>query len=189
MHILKNKIGPSMILLAALAAVVFLLAGCEPLHRDIEQGWDGDVGVQPEDVGEQPEDVNDQDEDVGTEEDAGPECEPGLACGPCNQGEVICTAEGNSICEGSLDLQSDIDNCGQCNFACPSNDQEEFASVSCQQGQCLVECVDEDTTYCDGADACIDLQSDRNHCGQCNFSCSGGQVCCEGNCVGQGGGC
>ncbi len=42
-------------------------------------------------------------------------------------------------------------------------------------------CLRADFTLCGGS--CFDLQSDRNHCGDCNFACVAGVACVAGHCV------
>lgn len=65
-------------------------------------------------------------------------------------------------------------------FDCP-----EHVFMHCRNGRCLCE---QGYTRCDPQEAtdrkCFDLQTNKDHCGSCNHSCTGADhdVCCEGVC-------
>ncbi|WP_438007899.1 MXAN_6577-like cysteine-rich protein [Sorangium sp. So ce321] len=58
--------------------------------------------------------------------------------------------------------------------------------VSCAQGEVSGTSCDEDQLLC--ASACVDAQTDPDHCGDCDIVCASGQRCEAGECVGDGGG-
>lgn len=81
-------------------------------------------------------------------------------------------AEGQTLCEsGCTSLETDSQNCGECNKACP-------VGSTCASGQCACQ---GDLSPC--GDACVDTSSDIDHCGACNSSCSDGASCDQGSCV------
>ncbi len=103
----------------------------------------------------------------GTEELDG---EPGGECGACGVWE--CDGDNALSCMGSVDLQSDDSNCGQCSNACDEGQ-------SCVDGECnetapgeFVECNEE----------LVDLQTSTSHCGKCNRRCGPGVFCEAGEC-------
>lgn len=108
--------------------------------------------------------------------------------GHCDGDSVTTWANG---CE--TDLTTDSANCGACGQACQTGE-------ICSGGACLVTC-DPGWTDCGGA--CVDTFSSRDNCGACGNvcsgatpdcadgacvcngqSCSGGQVCVDGRCLG-----
>ncbi len=142
------------VLIAAIAVSAMVsIIGCEPLHRDIEKELpSGDAGV-PDDVA----DENDADE-----------CVPGEVCGPCEQGETVCQ-DGTTFCQNFVDLDEDIDNCGECGNVCETS--ASGVEVSCQSGQCIFECQSPGETFCQDFDACVDLDEDIDNCGACGNTC------------------
>jgi hypothetical protein len=78
--------------------------------------------------------------------------------------------------------------CGSCNHAC-----DPAMGASCSGGHCY--CGTRDSTVCGGAEtdhccvddtgqgACIDLLTDREHCGDCARRCLVGQPCVDGVCT------
>lgn len=136
----------------------------------------------------------------------------GGAC--CNQtcfpaGWTCCAAVGvcpprQSCCgdQYCADLQTDVGNCGACGFVCRSgqvcvNGQcsascpggQVVCDGKCCDGQCLrglcvrvVKCPLDRPTDCNGA--CVNTNTDPNHCGSCDFACQSGLVCVGGQCSG-----
>ena len=103
--------------------------------------------------------------------------------GACQPGQTECGA-------GCVDLQSDRDNCGSCGNDCETGE-------SCQLGDCVEACApacDPIVEQCVGGEcqcregldpcggACVDRQTDPQHCGSCNMDC-GAEVCQDGDCV------
>ena len=248
--------------LLIITMVSSLVLGCEPLHRDSESVWGDDVGLNtdtaangPEDAPQLIEDAADRDtpqpiEDAtnGTEDTPQPiedtastdteddveACVPGGECGACDQGELVCDDEDQLLCQGSVNLDTDLEHCGDCHNQCsteiddatarcengeclvecaeaektaceeeglcvdPDNNIEHCGecdnpcpidgagidSTSCEAGECIINCEEADFSYCEEAGACVDLQSDDAHCGQCGTSCPGNQCCIEGTCSG-----
>jgi hypothetical protein len=92
----------------------------------------------------------------------------------CGQNEGCC----NGQC---IPLNTD-DNCGACNNKC-------LVTMHCKQGQCqcdspnLTWCGDEGIPGYPGIAGCVDLQTNRQHCGQCADNwCTGTQMCVHGAC-------
>lgn len=105
-------------------------------------------------------------------------------CGPTGQ-KTCCP---NSCCNGAcIDTQTNPTNCGSCGNACPKGQV-------CSLGHCKLSCPNgtarcgttEKQVCCDGTccnNACINIQTDRRHCGACNILCPDGHVCVNGQCV------
>lgn len=100
---------------------------------------------------------------------------PGSTSGAGGGGSGSGCAVGLSMCGAAcVDLNSDVNNCGECNSACGAN-------LFCSLGMCsdtcaagLVEC---------GA-SCVDTNMSAAHCGGCNQACAAGQICSAGVCAG-----
>ncbi|MBI5496221.1 MAG: hypothetical protein HY904_14455 [Deltaproteobacteria bacterium] len=130
----------------------------------------------------------------------GARCAPGQTCvdglctggsAACGRGDLgrFCDADGGtrSVCcaSGCADLQADEANCGWCNQHCA-------AGTTCVAGSCAtLSCAgtpDNAACYADGgfgfccSAACVDRQTDPNHCGECGHRCAGGAVCRGGRC-------
>ncbi len=136
-------------------------------------------------------------------------CE-GQPCGEnmiCDLGECILDCSGElSECNGEcVDTDTDENNCGSCNIPCGSDEiclngiclvSEDLECYgNCYLGDCEGEvcdvggqiCIDE---YCscplgltDCSGDCVDWMTDEDNCGECNFPCSMGYVCEQGDCV------
>lgn len=165
---------------ACLVVSIVLLSvasfGCEPLHRDIDPVWDvdaGDLDASTDDaagddaVGDDT-DVTD-DADPNGDVDASDDCIPGEACGPCGLGEITCDENDDATCQSAVDLDVHNDHCGECNNAC-STDIDGAVSV-CQAGECTVECSDDEESFCEGRDICVNLDENDDHCGACGAIC------------------
>ena len=94
------------------------------------------------------------------------ECEAGV--------ESFCVAKQIRVCndEGSAFLAPV---CGE--SCCPENEY-------CINGACLEIICDPGKSVCEGA--CVDLQTDKNHCGECEISCADDEECIQGECKGTG---
>ncbi|MFB6372875.1 MAG: CAP domain-containing protein [Bradymonadaceae bacterium] len=107
-------------------------------------GPDGDDGpIQLADTGDAPSDVPDN----------------------CSNDKTMCDGE-------CVDLQSNIDHCGQCGNACGAG------GFICSSGAC--QCIKSGYTNCDGK--CLNLQTDSQNCGACGNACAGGERCEKGTC-------
>ena len=73
---------------------------------------------------------------------------------------------------------SDLDpqNCGECGASCGDNNGSTCVSCNCVCAQGL--------TYCGQNSGCVNLSTDKDHCGSCQNNCDGGQQCVNGNCQG-----
>lgn len=107
----------------------------------------------------------------------------GIVCdafATCDDGECVCEDDYEVCDEECVDTNADLDHCGDCDEAC-STDYDD-AEASCVDGSCEIECDDDELTYCDDDDICVDLQSDTDHCGECGHGCSDTEVCEDGEC-------
>ena len=201
-------------MILAIFTVAFIPPGCDSLHRDLEPTWEDDAGgftdiedfhcspgaeCGPCGEGEQVCDDEDRfqcqgsvDLDADNENcgSCGSECatvisgvETTCEGGQCHRS---CPDEGETACEDQAvcaDLSTDEDNCGACGNVC-SSDGDGVESVHCESGECIKVCGDLEQTYCESADACIDLNSTHGHCGECDASCVPGHCCLDGQCTG-----
>lgn len=92
----------------------------------------------------------------------------------CNSGWGNCDGRADTGCE--TNLQTSNQNCGACNFSCPSN-------RTCSGGRCI--CTSDSNcssgqTCCNGT--CVDTRNDEANCGSCGAVCASGQTCCSGAC-------
>jgi hypothetical protein len=85
---------------------------------------------------------------------------------------------GQTLCNGNcIDTQSDVANCGGCNFVCSVQN----ATSACVGGQCTVGACATGYADCDNlvGNGCeVNVQSDPLNCGTCNANCS---TTCTGN--------
>jgi hypothetical protein len=106
---------------------------------------------------------------------AAPSCNSGSCqVASCNSGWGNCDGQANNGCETSLATSNQ--NCGSCNYSCPSN-------RTCSGGRCV--CTSDANcnsgqTCCNGA--CVDTRSDEANCGSCGGVCASGSTCCSGAC-------
>jgi hypothetical protein len=78
-----------------------------------------------------------------------------------------CDAAAPDVCNGTcVDLNSDPENCGECDHSCGPIDY-------CQDGEC-VDC-DPGLFACDNV--CIDISNDPDNCGACGKACDEGLTC------------
>jgi hypothetical protein len=124
------------------------------------------------------------------------QCTGGTSClaGFCR---TACPS-GTTSCGGKCaDVSTDSANCGSCGHACPSGQ-------GCTGGVCMTTCGNNFSTggcsgpglpTCGGSQTacacgdnggtCVDLQTDRNHCGACGTVCAADQNCIAGTCTAQ----
>jgi hypothetical protein len=82
-----------------------------------------------------------------------------------------------------VNLASDPNHCGICINACPPL----LGNGHCQSGACKQVC-DAGFTECvvssgpSSLTACVDLQKDPTHCGNCQTACSPSEACVAGQC-------
>jgi hypothetical protein len=106
----------------------------------------------------------------------------------CSGGSCMCgfgpsCGSGSACCEsGCKNLQSDANNCGECNLRCG-------VGSTCVGGQCTCgETVCAAGEACCGG-ACKDVKTDAENCGQCGTECTGlADTCNMGQCGCPGGG-
>ena len=111
------------------------------------------------------------------------ECEDGVECGVEIENVCGCPCEIDGECYADGDASSD-DACLICDseesddefVEAPDGTECEEGGV-CEAGECV--CGD-DTTEC--GDECVDVDADRNHCGECDNACGDDQVCSDGEC-------
>lgn len=133
---------------------------------------------------------NGRDDNCNNQVDEGTDlvlCGRGMAC---QRGECVCTLAPTSgmrrgeiqLCNDSgspsqvicTDVRSDDAHCGEfCNFC--------YAGSHCEMGQCT--CGDRAQTYCQDR-TCVNLQTDREHCGSCTTRCPADSAgCAAGVCL------
>ena len=88
-----------------------------------------------------------------------------------------------TVCNGTcVDTSGDHENCGACGNACNAYQHCNNGACECYlPGTCTTQCACGAGSSACGAD-CVLLDSDPNHCGNCNTSCDGG-ACVSGACV------
>ena len=114
-------------------------------------------------------------------------------CGDCAEDGVDCGSDLDNICGCPCDIegacyaegQADPDNpCAVCDpdeaddaFSPAPDDTECGDEGICSDGECVCEAGTEE---CDGE--CVDLDTNREHCGSCDSACDDDQVCSDGEC-------
>jgi uncharacterized protein YkwD len=100
------------------------------------------------------------------------------SCGGSTAGEM-CRAPADDddaemkVCSGAcVDLQSNVNHCGECGNSCGS------AAVWCNDGAC--ECTSSEAELC--GSRCVNKMTSRDHCGECGISCDSGETCDQGTC-------
>ena len=90
---------------------------------------------------------------------------------------------GTEVCGGScVDPSSDRENCSACRNACAEDAVcEEGTCVTC--GAKLRELGGSPIIFTRCGNSCVDLQSDRFFCGDCDTPCPAGKSCCGGSCL------
>ena len=78
-----------------------------------------------------------------------------------------------------MDLLRDPDHCGGCDDGSGSNACAD--GEVCTDGVCTPTCGGATPTWC--GDACVNTDTDRNHCGACAAACPDGEVCSSGACA------
>jgi hypothetical protein len=116
-------------------------------------------------------------------------------CGKCNntcaQGEVCSGGECQLQCGGRTPnycLGGCVDNLSAtkaCGAACADCEAVKGVGGVCKNGTCLCALGNRPATC---AGACVDLDTNRDHCGQCGKGCAYGEVCSGGTCQLQCGG-
>lgn len=121
-----------------------------------------------------------------------------LNCGGCgtkclvSEGEIC--ESGRCICRcgapcSQTALDTDVNNCGACGFACPEGEYgtDDHASRACTDGVCGFRCAalwgDCDGKTSNGCET--NLGSDPQNCGACGARCDAveGQACVDGRCT------
>ena len=100
--------------------------------------------------------------------------EPACVISECNENRVDCNQDVKDGCEADL---TTVDYCGSCTHKC---DTSNTSSVSCVDGDCVLEC-DEGATLC--GEKCVLLSEDIDNCGWCGNPCLGNSTCVNGFCV------
>ncbi len=114
-------------------------------------------------------------------------------CGGCPEG-VECNSHLPNICgcpceiDGTCYAAGDTHEENQCLVCDPNTDQEDFSIAEdgatcgddgvCDDGECVCE---ESLTAC--GDQCVDLDSNRAHCGACDDPCEDDALCSSGECI------
>ena len=136
----------------------------------------------------------------------------GSSCGSC-AADQVCNASGRCVCGSGMtdcggtcvDLDTDPDHCGACDVTCG-------ALETCLVGECLCvpDCAGREcggngcggscgacgpgevcsggTCLCDGSlvdcdGECVEVRTDRRHCGACDTPCAADEVCVASECT------
>jgi hypothetical protein len=106
----------------------------------------------------------------------------------CEAGACECPGALTACGDACVDTSTDAQHCGSCDLRC-------FDSQICQAGGCAcaagtdlcarvtLSVADNTVTGAASDQACVNLQSDAQHCGSCGNVCTGGQVCAQGSCA------
>ena len=89
----------------------------------------------------------------------------------CNTGFDDCDGNSTNGCEADLSATA---TCGSCNTSC---DPDELCDATSTMPQCSLDCSE---AIC--GEVCADLQTNAQHCGDCDNTCSAGTECREGEC-------
>jgi YVTN family beta-propeller protein len=108
----------------------------------------------------------------------------GIRCGSheaCEDGACVCAAGAIPCGESCVDVVTDPEHCGGCGEACAPG---EFCRADAPGAGCDTACPDPDgATLTACGHACVDLASDRFHCGACDRACGNGEGCHDGTCA------
>jgi len=111
-----------------------------------------------------------------------PTCTNGVCgTGACKYGFNTCSG---TAC--AVNTQSDSNNCGYCGSVCPKS-VSNGTTTGCTQGQCTFTCSQGYAACPYNGAGCFNLNTDMNHCGNCNRICSGNAnniSCMAGQCNG-----
>jgi hypothetical protein len=106
-------------------------------------------------------------------------CHPNSTCGAGNR--CVCASGIQSCRGGCRNTQSDIHNCGRCDWDCTA---PRGGTVSCVAGQCVRACGGAKTEC---GSTCVDTQTDLANCGACGNVCpiptTGTAACTHGICT------
>jgi hypothetical protein len=102
----------------------------------------------------------------------------GTACSSDEWCTPLTEPEGEDC--GCRDLDSDDDNCGGCGDAYACGDNEECVAGECQCEGSERVCYPGETCCLGGG--CVDLETDREHCGGCGDSCEPDETCESSEC-------
>ncbi|UJR81132.1 hypothetical protein [Sandaracinus amylolyticus] len=85
------------------------------------------------------------------------------------------------------DLARSREHCGDCNVECAPEQADRCDGGRCVCGDERIACAGTDTDRCCGdrfeVFSCVDVTSDRDHCGECGNRCNAGFRCAAGECV------
>ena len=124
----------------------------------------------------------------------GTECVRGSCV--CGDFELGCGGDSESFCcpvnpperndRYCANLELDANDCGACGEACDPLQADRCDGGRCRCGDAREPCEGTASSTCcvgDFATECVDLTSDRAHCGECNRSCDFRESCVDGDCV------
>ena len=112
-------------------------------------------------------------------------CSSGTCADDCPTGETACSG-------ACIDTQTDVEHCGGCDAACDENPENSSpicvsggCSFECNTGyfECGGDCLDENIyALCNGA--CVNIQTDVEHCGDCGDPCEDFPADASPQCIG-----
>ncbi len=107
----------------------------------------------------------------------------------CVLGNCQCGINAQTCGSECVDTTKDVKHCGSCATDCTAGDDAGVdggvsGTWSCVNSGCVLDCGK--LLACNGA--CVDAQTDPDHCGDCNTACDtqNGEVCSAGKCCGAG---
>jgi hypothetical protein len=177
---------------AACAVIVVAACGAEQVDIDgsgASNGTGGDGGTSTTSTGGESAGGGFVDPCEGVDCPAGEVCHQGMCVQGCSPTEPC--AGGLSCCNGAcLDVANDLDNCGQCDKACP---QPPNVAASCEMGVCQLgscdpgynDCDGDPTNGCETMNACSCTPGETQSCypgppgTQNNAPCTGGTRTCN----------
>lgn len=99
----------------------------------------------------------------------------------CNGANMeMCSVNGEFQC---INISNDKKNCGRCGNICDPNQYANVLSGTCEDGECVYQCMSGYTPCNPAGTICLDTTSDVNNCGACNRKCNAGQKCQNGQCI------
>jgi hypothetical protein len=125
--------------------------------------------------------------DSGAETTRGTPAIPVTTPGRSGSSPGVVTTTAASQSTVTVDISTDINNCGAIGNVCPAYDlATQHARSSCVAGKCTINCL---TRYSDcnkdSSDGCeTNVEENANHCSMCGNACNNGEYCNNGACTG-----
>ncbi len=98
-------------------------------------------------------------------------CSNGACTMPCEDGDLVCSGQ-------CIDPLQSVEHCGECDNGCTTGISNAFPV--CIDGDCAHNCISGYRECVEGV--CSTLESNDNHCGDCNVSCAADEHCVQSQC-------